>query len=165
MSQDASNVDTDQDSAGGRDETDAERADRKWNDMLQELRVMQTSAQLTAGFLLTLPFQQSFDTLSDRQRDAYLALVLLAALITALVLSPVAIHRRLSGRQVKDRLIRAAHVIMLAALGLLAVLVAGIVAFVFDVVADGTAALVAGGGIALVLVTFLLVLPRALVDR
>ena len=42
-----------------RDETEAEREDRKWEDMLQELRVIQTGAQLTAGFLLTLPFQQA----------------------------------------------------------------------------------------------------------
>ena len=48
----------------GRDETEAERADRKWDDMLQELRVMQTGAQLTAGFLLTLPFQQRFEDLT-----------------------------------------------------------------------------------------------------
>ena len=44
----------------GRDETREERLDRKWGDMLQELRVMQTGAQLTAGFLLTLPFQPKF---------------------------------------------------------------------------------------------------------
>ena len=155
----------------GRNETDAERTDRKWNDMLQELRVMQTSAQLTAGFLLTLPFQQSFGSLSDRQQDTYLGLVVLAALVTALVLSPVAIHRRLSGRRVKDRLIKAAHVIMLAALGLLALLVAGIVAFIFDVTTNmGDAqvagvALVAGGGVALALIGLLLVVPLALVEK
>ena len=38
----------------GRRETPTERADRKWNDMLQELRVIQTGVQLTAGFLLFL---------------------------------------------------------------------------------------------------------------
>lgn len=162
-----------QDAGGpaGRHETDAERADRKWNDMLQELRVMQTSAQLTAGFLLTLPFQQSFGNLSNRQQDTYLGLVVLAALVTALVLSPVAIHRRLSGRRVKDRLVKAAHVIMLAALGLLALLVAGIVAFIFDVTTNmGDAqvagvALVAGGGVALALVGLLLVVPLILVEK
>jgi hypothetical protein len=34
----------------GRDETEDERLDRKFDDLLQELRVMQTGAQLTAGF-------------------------------------------------------------------------------------------------------------------
>ena len=43
-----------------RDESEAERQDRKYEDLLQELRVIQTSAQLTAGFLVTLPFRTLF---------------------------------------------------------------------------------------------------------
>jgi L-cystine uptake protein TcyP (sodium:dicarboxylate symporter family) len=149
----------------GRNESDTERADRKWNDMLQELRVIQTGVQLTAGFLLTLPFQQRFADLTDLQRDAYLGLVVLAATITALVLSPVAIHRRLSGEHVKDRLVRASHLIMQVVLILMALLVAGIVAFIFDVVVDRTGAFVAGGSVLLLLGIMLGAIPRALVHR
>jgi membrane-associated HD superfamily phosphohydrolase len=149
----------------GRDETETERADRKWNDMLQELRVIQTGVQLTAGFLLTLPFQERFEDLSALQRNVYLGLVVLAAVVTALVLSPVAIHRRLSGRQVKDRLVRASHVIMRTVLLLMALLVAGIVTFIFDVVVDGTSALVAGAALGVLLVSLLVVLPRWLIER
>ena len=149
----------------GRNETAAERADRKWEDMLQELRVMQTGAQLTAGFLLTLPFQQRFADLTTLQRDVYLVLVVLAALITALVMSPVAIHRRLSGEHVKDRLVAASDRIMRVVLACLALLVAGIVTFIFDVVVDGTRALVVGGALAVVLVVMLVVVPRTLVHR
>ncbi len=51
----------------------AEQQDRKWEDLLQELRVMQTGAQLTAGFLLTLPFQDVFwERLSQAQEVFYL---------------------------------------------------------------------------------------------
>jgi L-cystine uptake protein TcyP (sodium:dicarboxylate symporter family) len=149
----------------GRNETATERADRKWNDMLQELRVIQTGVQLTAGFLLTLPFQQRFADLTDLQRNAYLGLVVLAATITALVLSPVAIHRRLSGEHVKDRVVRASHLIMQAVVILMALLVAGIVAFIFDVVVDRTSAIVAGGSVLLLLVIMLGAIPRALVHR
>ena len=42
-----------------RNDTETEKLDRKWGDLLQEPRVMQTGAQLTAGFLLTLPFRPS----------------------------------------------------------------------------------------------------------
>jgi hypothetical protein len=80
----------DDDRGSGRDETPQERADRKWGDLLQELRVMQTGVQLLAGFLLTLPFQQRFDDLDEFQRDFYLVLVVLAGVTTALVLTPVA---------------------------------------------------------------------------
>ena len=86
-----------------RDESEAEREDRKYDDLLQELRVIQTSAQLTAGFLLTLPFQQRFADLSTAQERFYLVLVVLAALVTAAVLGPVATHRQLSGRRVKGQ--------------------------------------------------------------
>jgi L-cystine uptake protein TcyP (sodium:dicarboxylate symporter family) len=161
-----SGVTDDETTAGsGRSESPTERADRKWNDMLQELRVIQTGAQLTAGFLLTLPFQQRFADLTDLQRDIYLGLVVLAATITALVLSPVAIHRRLSGEQVKDRLVAASHVIMRTVLVLMGLLVAGIVAFIFDVVVDRTSAYVAGGAILVLLVAMLGVVPRTLVPR
>ena len=56
----------------GRNETDAEQVDRKFGDLLQELRVMQTGAQLTAGFLLTLPFQDKFSELDRFQEGLYL---------------------------------------------------------------------------------------------
>lgn len=149
----------------GRDETPAERQDRKWEDQLQELRVMQTSAQLTAGFLLTLPFQDVFwDDLSTAQRRYYLALVLLAALTTALVMTPVAIHRRLTGARIKDRVVESAHRLMAAVLGCLALLVTGITTFIFDVVVSLTAALVAGGLLAVVILGLLLVVP-AVLDR
>ena len=62
-------------------------------------------AQLTAGFLLTLPFQSTFQKLDTFQTTLYLALVVVAALTTAQVMAPVAIHRRLSGEHVKERLV------------------------------------------------------------
>jgi hypothetical protein len=36
-----------------RDETPAERSDRNWAELLQELRVAQTGIQILSGFLLT----------------------------------------------------------------------------------------------------------------
>jgi len=147
-----------------RDETEAEREDRKWDDMLQELRVIQTGTQLTAGFLLTLPFQQRFEDLSTFQERYYLALVLLAAVVTTLVLTPIAIHRRLAGRRVKGRLVASAHVAMQAVLVFLGLLLVGITGFIFDVVVSGTVAMVAAGGVALLLVSLLVVVPRTLVD-
>lgn len=51
-----------------RNETSAERIDRNWNEMLQELKVVQTGMQILAGFLLTVPFQQRFLTLTGAQR-------------------------------------------------------------------------------------------------
>jgi uncharacterized protein DUF6328 len=149
----------------GRDETPQQRADRKWGDILQELRVMQTGVQLLAGFLLTLPFQQRFARLDDYQRDFFLVLVVLAGVTTALVLTPVAMHRTLSGRQVKVRLVRSAGIFMALALGAVALLVVGITMFIFDVVVDRPWAMGVGGAMALVLLVLLVVVPRRLIYR
>jgi len=146
----------------GRNETDAERVDRKFADLLQELRVMQTGAQLTAGFLLTLPFQDKFSELDRFQEGLYLALVLLAALTTVLVLTPVAVHRRLSGEHVKERVLVVAHRLVYCALAAIALLVAGMVVFIVDMVVDRTWAALAGGGLAVVLVLLMVILPLRL---
>jgi hypothetical protein len=146
-----------------RGESEAEREDRKYDDLLQELRVIQTSAQLTAGFLLTLPFQQRFSELSTAQERFYLVLVVLAALVTAVVLSPVALHRQLSGLRVKGVLVQAAHTYVSVAIGLLALLATGIVVFIFDVLVDLTQAIVVGAALLLVLAALMIVLPRVLV--
>ena len=148
----------------GRDETEAERSDRKWEDLLQELRVMQTGAQLTAGFLLTLPFQSKFASLDDFATGLYLVLVLLAALTTALVMGPVAIHRRLTGQHVKERLVASAHRLVYGVLCCIALLVTGMVMLIFDVVVDRTWAVVAAAAVALVLACLLVLLPHRLLD-
>lgn len=123
---------------------------------------MQTGAQLIAGFLLTLPFQSRFDSLDDLQRTVYLALVLVAGLTTALLLTPVAVHRRLSGAHVKERVVATAHRVVAAALTTLALLISGIVFFTFDVVGSRPVACVAGAGVLTVLMALLLLVPSRL---
>lgn len=153
------------DSRGGRQETAEERLDRLFDHLLQETRVMQTGTQLTAGFLLTLPFQSGFSDLDDFQRAVYLVLVALAGLTTVLLLTPVAVHRRLAGAHVKERVVVATHRLVLTALAIVAVLIGGIVFFTFDVVIGRGAAAAAGVTAIAVLAMLLLVLPvRLMVD-
>ena len=143
----------------GRDETEEERLDRKWNDLLQELRVMQTGAQLTTGFLLTLPFQETFEDIDDLQRTWYLVLVVLAALTTVTVLAPVAVHRKLSGQHVKEKVVDNAHRLAAVALTLVGLLITGISLFIFDVVVGRGAALAVAAGIGTVVALLLAVRP------
>ena len=148
----------------GRDETEEERLDRKWGDLLQELRVMQTGAQLTAGFLLTLPFQSSFSELDEFQTGLYLTLVLLAALTTALVMTPIAVHRRLSGRHVKERLVATAHRLVQGVLTTISLLIVGMIVLIFAVVLGRTTGLLVGTGTALTVVILVALIPHRLVD-
>lgn len=143
----------------GRNETPEERLDRNWGELLQELRVTQTGVQLIAGFLLTLPFQQRFAELDEFQTGTYLALVLLSTGTIALTLAPVAIHRRLFRRRIKARLVLAAHRITQAALAAIALLMAGIVLLVFDVVVGRPTALATAAAALVVTIGLLLVLP------
>ncbi|GCD92172.1 DUF6328 family protein [Nocardioides sp. LS1] len=147
------------------EETDKERLDRKWEDLLQELRVMQTGAQLTAGFLLTLPFQQKFATLDDFQRTLYLFLVAVAALTTATVMGPVAVHRRLSGEHVKERVVVTAHRLVHVVLLGVSTLIAGMALLIFDVVVDRWVAVAVAGALLAYLVTVLVLLPARLSDE
>jgi hypothetical protein len=146
----------------GRRETAQERLDRKWQDQLQELRVMQTGVQLLAGFLLTLPFQTAFADLDDVQVGMYLGLVCLAALTTLCVVTPVSVHRRLSGQRVKERVVAVAQRALATAITGVALLVVGIVTFIFDVVVDRAVALGVGGAVLLVAVLLLAVVPQLL---
>ncbi len=52
-------------------ESDAQRLDRNWSSLLQELRVVQTGVQLLTGFLMTLPFQPGFTALSTNEKTIY----------------------------------------------------------------------------------------------
>lgn len=146
----------------GRGESSNQRLDRNWQDMLQELRVMQTGIQLLAGFLLTLPFQSAFADLDAVQRGMYLALVATAAVTTLCLVTPVAVHRHLSGEHIKERVVATAQVSLTAAVTGVAALVVGMVTFIFDVVVDRPTALGVGGVLLLLALVLLLVVPRAL---
>jgi hypothetical protein len=150
--------------ARGRHETAAERADRNWIDLLQELRVSQTGAQLIAGFLLTLPFQSTFADLDRFQVSVYLALVLLSVATIALTLTPVAVHRRLFGKHVKEDLVRAGHRTMYAVICAIGLLITGIVLLVFDVVVGRGVAVAAAAAVLVLTAALLVAVPRE-VDR
>lgn len=149
----------------GREETVDEQADRKWNDLLQELRVMQTGTQLIAGFLLTLPFQSKFDELDTYQRTLYLVIVTIALLTTALVVTPIAVHRRISGRHVKERLVQVAERFVAGVLTGIGLLLVGISVFVFDVVLGRLAGVAVGVPLLVVVVLLLVVVPERMLRR
>jgi Family of unknown function (DUF6328) len=92
-----------------RGETEIERLDRNWSNLLQELRVVQTGVQLLTGFLLTLPFQQRFDVLNQQMRIAYLVTVGCSVGATVLLMAPVGSQRLLFRRHRLQVLVSAAH--------------------------------------------------------
>ncbi len=104
----------------GRDETPEERADRRWNETLQEVRVCQTGAQILFGFLLSVAFTPRFSALSDFDRTLYVVTVVLGAGATGALIAPVAFHRFLAGRDLKPELTHVAGKLVTTGLMLLA---------------------------------------------
>ncbi|MBM9468061.1 DUF6328 family protein [Nakamurella leprariae] len=89
-----------------RNETEAVRLDRNYNELLQELRVAQTGVQILFAFLLTLPFQARFSELDPFQRTTYLLTLLTAATSVVFFIAPVTAHRRMFRRNIKDELVK-----------------------------------------------------------
>lgn len=137
----------------GRDETAAERADRNWEELMQELRVMQTGTQILTGFLLAVAFQPLFRDLSDLQRVLYIVLVLLAATATILALTPVGMHRVLFAKGRKAELVHVAHRIVKANMVVIAALTVGVTVLIIDFTFNHVFAYIAGGiGLVVILV-------------
>jgi hypothetical protein len=113
-------------SPDARRESVAQRDDRNLGELVQELRVVGLGVQVLFGFLLSLPFTMRFTKLSGAQRDLYVASLVLAAVATALLIGPVAYHRLVFRRGMKEQLVRFANT--LAILGLAAVGAAVLVA-------------------------------------
>ena len=144
----------------GRDETEAERLDRNWTELLQELRVTQTGTQILTGFLLTIPFQQRFGQLDDAQRAVYLVLVAFAALATILALAPVSLHRALFRRGAKTQIVHITNRLLIGALASVAVTLIGTSVLIFDVVVGLEAGIVAGAVTAVLTTVAWLALPQ-----
>lgn len=148
----------------GRDETPDERADRNWDELMQELRVMQTGTQVLSGFLLAVAFAPRFTELDDLQLTLYVVLVCLAALATVLALTPVGMHRSLFGRRRKPELVRFASRMVQADLVVIGLLSVGVTTLIVDFTVDRTTAMIVLVVIAVVVLALWGLLPR-LIDR
>ncbi|GAA1726832.1 DUF6328 family protein [Brachybacterium phenoliresistens] len=148
-----------------RHETRAAQLDRNWNEILQEIRVLQTGSQIVAAFLIVLPFQSRFEILDAFQVGWYLGLLVLALLIVALLLAPVSMHRSLFRRRVKDDIVTASNRIVKLALVMLGLLLAGVVLLIFDVVVGRGAGIAAGAVLLTIVLCLQVVYPRVMVAR
>ncbi|MEU3826601.1 hypothetical protein GT045_19900 [Streptomyces sp. SID486] len=105
----------------GRDETEEERADRRWGELIQEVRVAQTGVQILFGFLLTVVFQPKYERLATTDQVIYIVTVVLGACATGALIGPVSLHRLVAGRRVKPQAVRLASGLTFVGLVLLLV--------------------------------------------
>jgi len=145
--------------AAARSETEAERLDRNWSNLLQELRVTQTGVQLLTGFLLTLPFQNRFTTLSSELRAAYLATVVCSLAATILLVAPVGMHRLLFRRHKLRPLVAIAHRFAFCGLLLLGAALTGVAVVVFGTLLGDDVGVFAGIVTAVVMIAAWVAFP------
>jgi hypothetical protein len=128
----------------GSEESFKARADRRYEELLQELRVAQAGVQILFAFLLVLPFQSGFPRLPGDLKSLYAAALLSSLVAAALLIGPVALHRILSGEQMKDAIVERAHRMALGGLAFLAASMSGAVALALSVSAGRLVGLVVG---------------------
>ncbi len=151
--------DEDVNPVSGRHETDSERLDRNFNELLQELRVAQTGTQILFAFLLTAAFTPLMHE-SDRFSQILLSItIVFAALATGLLIAPVAVHRTAFRRGLKDEVVRTSSRLAAGGLFFLVLTMLGGCLLALDSMLSRTVALVATGGVALWFAAFWLLLP------
>ncbi|MBF5032658.1 MULTISPECIES: DUF6328 family protein [Micromonospora] len=117
-------------------ESEKQRWQRNFADLLQELRVAQTGVQILFAFLLTLPFSNGFGRTTEFQRDVYILALLTAAASAAMIISPVAFHRALFRQGRKPELVRFAHRMATGGLFFMLIAMVSSVLLVTDFVLD-----------------------------
>jgi Family of unknown function (DUF6328) len=142
-----------------RDETEVERLDRNFQDLLQELRVAQAGVQILFAFLLSLAFTQRFGVLTGVQRAIYIVSLLAAAAAAAMCAGPVVRPQVLFRQRRKQELVTAAD--RMAVSGLIALLlsIAAAVLLIVDVTVGPVAAVLLTGLVTLWYVLLWYVLP------
>jgi Family of unknown function (DUF6328) len=141
----------DQDRNGNEDESTesrGERANRELIELLNELRVALPGVQVLFAFLLTVPFSQRFDQLSDADRRVYMGAVLATAAATICLIAPTAQHRMRFRSGVKEHLLRAANVLTVIGLVLLAAAMSAVTYVITDMVYDSALAAAFAAGLA-----------------
>src|SRR3954449_2148957 len=96
------------------DESEPERLNRNFDDLLQELRVSQNGTQILFAFLLTVPFSSGFAKVTAVQRGLYFTALLLAGMSAAVLIAPAAMHRVLFRAGLKRELMMASARVTLA---------------------------------------------------
>jgi hypothetical protein len=115
------------------DEDEGDRLDRELIELLNELRVVMPGVQVLFGFLLTVPFQQRFETIDDFQRIVYFVTLLLVAAASAFLMGPSAFHRLTFREGQKPYLVRLGTRQTIVGMALLALAMNGVLLLLTDI--------------------------------
>jgi hypothetical protein len=135
-------------------ESPVQRADRNFQELISELRVLQTGVQFLFGFLLILAVQPRFADPGTFGRVTYVVTLALCCAATALLMAPVAYHRALFAKGVKPEIVKVSS--RFARAGMLALFLAIISAVLL--VVDAVLGLLGASIVAAIVAVFFAVL-------
>ena len=136
-----------------------ERTDRQLAELLQELRVALPGVQILFAFLLTVPFAQGFERVTDFQKNLYFATLMCTAISTACLIAPTATHRLRFHKRDRNYVIEVAHMLTIVGLAFLALAILLAVTLITDYLFDGTARWIWPALIALVIAVLWFIRP------
>jgi hypothetical protein len=131
------------DEAGEPGETEKERLDRNFQELLAGLRVALPGVQVLFAFLLVVPFQQGYVKVTDFQQTVYFGTLICTAIASACLIAPPVRHRLLFRRGVKDWILFNSNKVVIVGFAFLAVAIAGAILLISDFIYDSDVATIA----------------------
>ena len=132
----------------GREESESERLDRNLQELLGELRVALPGVQVLFAFLLVVPFNQRFPTITSFQQTTYFVTLLLATAASLFLIAPTIHHRIQFRQQDKRRIIMTANRLAVIGLSLLAVAMTGAILLITDMLYRSTTVAIVAAAVA-----------------
>ena len=147
-------------------ETEDERKDklnRELMELLNELRVFLPGVQVLFAFLLTVPFNQRFESVTPEQKAVFFCSILAATISSILLIAPGTLHRLRWRQHDKERLLRLGNRLAIAGTAALAVAIAAALWVVADVLYGPVASFIVTPVIVVILVVswYVLAIGRA----
>jgi membrane-bound acyltransferase YfiQ involved in biofilm formation len=126
------------------EESGEERVNRELIELLNELRVALPGVQVLFAFLLTVPFSNGYNRITDFQKNVYFVILVATAISTACFIVPTAYHRLNFRRREKEHILVSSNKFAIAGIMFLAVSMIGVMVLITDVIYSETAAVVVG---------------------
>jgi hypothetical protein len=136
------------------DESEKDRVDRELIELLNELRVALPGVQVLFAFLLLLPFQQTFDKMTELERGVYLVAFLAALGASVLLIAPSTYHRIRFRDGDKAQMLETGNRLLLAGTVCLAVAISASAFLVAELLYGGVVGGLIAAGAAIFIVWF-----------
>jgi cobalamin synthase len=108
------------------------KRDRQMGELLQELRIALPGVQILFAFLLTVPFAQGFQKVTEFQKGLFFAVLLMTAASTACLIAPTATHRLRFHQKERAYIIESSNRLFISGLVFLALAIVGAITLITD---------------------------------